>query len=70
MLDFGAVRTYPKAFLKPYCLMVAAALEKNRSKLELAAHELSFLTDSDSEVIKNLFIDFQRHLYQIERIDF
>lgn len=58
LLDFGAVRTYPKSFLRPYALMIQAALEKDRAKLEQAAQELSFLADSDSSTIKSIFIEF------------
>ncbi|PWU22122.1 MAG: ABC transporter [Bdellovibrio sp.] len=58
LLDFGAVRKYPKEFLDPYYRMVSAAYFNNTEELNSAALELRFLTENDSPALRQLFEDF------------
>lgn len=58
LLDFGAVRSYPEEFLKPYRRMIRAALKNDRAELREAALQLRFLDASDSDALVSLFEEF------------
>lgn len=58
LLDFGAVRTYPEAFLVPYTKMVYAAFQNDTALLEKNAEDLKFLAEGDPTDLKKYFIEF------------
>ncbi|MEI7974004.1 MAG: AarF/ABC1/UbiB kinase family protein, partial [Bdellovibrio sp.] len=58
LFDFGAVRTYPMEFRKPYYQMISAALHSDRRALSEAARRLQFIQDGDSERLQKFFEDF------------
>ncbi len=58
LLDFGATRAYSEDFLKPYHLMIKSALNNDKENLLKASYELGFLKTTDSDELKNTFIDF------------
>lgn len=48
LLDFGASRSYQKAFVDKYLELVWAAANRDTSKLMIASHQLGFLTGDES----------------------
>jgi len=58
LFDFGAVRSYPESFLKPYYRMIKAALENDRPALRAAALELKFIEPSDPPELISYFEQF------------
>jgi predicted unusual protein kinase regulating ubiquinone biosynthesis (AarF/ABC1/UbiB family) len=58
LFDFGAVRSYPQAFLKPYYRMIKASVEDNRLELRAAAQELKFIEPTDPPELIEYFERF------------
>lgn len=58
LLDFGAVRSYPDGFLKPYRKMIQASIERDLNKLTEASLELQFIQQEDPPALKKHFQDF------------
>lgn len=50
LLDFGACRTYEKAFMDKYIEIINAASEGNRNKVLQLSREMKFLTGYESKV--------------------
>jgi predicted unusual protein kinase regulating ubiquinone biosynthesis (AarF/ABC1/UbiB family) len=57
LLDFGAVRKFPKEFLSPYFDMLRAVYAHNDSEVRRAATRLGFLFDDDPEELKRSFCE-------------
>lgn len=55
LLDFGAVRKFPKKYIVPFAKLVQSALEKNTTKNIEAGKSLGFLRENDGEDVLNLF---------------
>lgn len=64
LFDFGAVRSYPDDFLKPYQQMIKASLANDREKLHQAALRLRFVHEGDDPALVKHFEEFC--LYSIE----
>lgn len=58
LYDFGAVRSYPTEFLKPYFKMIQASLQNNKIKLREAALELQFIQPNDPPQLIEYFESF------------
>lgn len=58
LFDFGAVRSYPDSFLKPYCRMIKASLDNDRPALRAAALELKFIEPQDPPELIEYFEQF------------
>lgn len=50
LLDFGACRTYEKAFMDKYIEVINAASEGNRNRVLQLSREMKFLTGYESKV--------------------
>ena len=48
LLDFGAVRKFPKRYIKPFSELVEAALNRDEEALWNAGHLLGFLREDDA----------------------
>lgn len=59
LLDFGACRTYEKAFMDKYIEVINAASEGNRNRVLQLSREMKFLTGYESKV---------SYLYQTQSI--
>ncbi len=57
LLDFGAVRKFPKEFLTPYFNMVRAVYTLDDAAVEKAASKLGFLFEDDPEALKRSFCE-------------
>lgn len=57
LLDFGAIRKFPKTFLRAYQAMVRGAFCKDGEQVKRAALELGFLEPDDPEELQNEFIE-------------
>jgi predicted unusual protein kinase regulating ubiquinone biosynthesis (AarF/ABC1/UbiB family) len=55
LLDFGAVRKFPRSFLVPYRRMVIGAYHQDKQELWKGATELGFLKEGDSEAMLENF---------------
>jgi predicted unusual protein kinase regulating ubiquinone biosynthesis (AarF/ABC1/UbiB family) len=55
LLDFGAVRKFPKEFLTPYFAMLRAVYAHDDREVEKAAEKLGFLFGDDPEELKIAF---------------
>lgn len=51
LIDFGAAREYPKAFVDDYLRMVSACAERDGQQVVERAVRLGFLTGDESEVM-------------------
>ncbi len=58
LLDFGAVRKFPKRYIHPLSDIVKAALENDAEKLIDAGVQLGFLREDDGDKQKDLFYRF------------
>ncbi|XP_011156490.1 atypical kinase COQ8B, mitochondrial isoform X3 [Solenopsis invicta] len=65
LLDFGACRTYEKAFMDKYIEVINAASEGNRNKVLQLSQEMKFLTGYESEIMKNAHVDAVMILGQV-----
>lgn len=57
LLDFGAVRKFPKSFLAPYRNLVRGAYQRDRVLLKKAALELGFLVEGDSQTLQDRYFE-------------
>lgn len=57
LFDFGAVRKFPQAFLKPYYQMVGGAYRGDREELWAGARELGFILEGDPQALLDHFAD-------------
>ncbi|NRA45287.1 MAG: AarF/ABC1/UbiB kinase family protein [Oligoflexales bacterium] len=55
LLDFGAVRKFPKKYIEPFAKLVKSALAQDPVKNIEAGRALGFLRDKDGEDVLNLF---------------
>lgn len=55
LLDFGAVRSFPKRYIQPFSDMALASIEDDEKGVEEAARKLGFLKPEDSEGVIKLF---------------
>jgi predicted unusual protein kinase regulating ubiquinone biosynthesis (AarF/ABC1/UbiB family) len=55
LLDFGAVRDLPKAFMEKYAKMLSGTFHGNRALFEAAGAELGVLDPKDPQELKDLF---------------
>ena len=55
LLDFGAVRKFPKKYIEPFAKLVNSALNQDISSTISAGRELGFLRDKDGEDVLTLF---------------
>jgi predicted unusual protein kinase regulating ubiquinone biosynthesis (AarF/ABC1/UbiB family) len=55
LLDFGAVRKFPKKFLDPYYTMVRGAFTRDQALVERGAEGLGFLRPDDSPELRRDF---------------
>jgi aarF domain-containing kinase len=57
LLDFGASRDYPDAFIKPYVEVLRAAARSDRPRVQELSIQLGYLTGSESSTMANAHID-------------
>jgi predicted unusual protein kinase regulating ubiquinone biosynthesis (AarF/ABC1/UbiB family) len=57
LLDFGAVRKFPRSFLEPYHRMVAGAFRGDREEIWAGAWALGFIQEGDSPELLGHFAD-------------
>ncbi|XP_046383154.1 atypical kinase COQ8B, mitochondrial isoform X1 [Ischnura elegans] len=57
LLDFGATRSYDKAFMDKYILVIKAAAEGDRDRVLKISQELGFLTGYESKAMENAHVD-------------
>lgn len=57
LLDFGACRSFPDAFIKSYANCLRAAVKQDRPRAEKYSLELGYLTGLESEEMKDAHID-------------
>jgi predicted unusual protein kinase regulating ubiquinone biosynthesis (AarF/ABC1/UbiB family) len=57
LLDFGAVRKFPKSFLRPYYKMVGGAFRRDRAKILEGAQAMGFVQDDDAPELLNHFVE-------------
>lgn len=57
LLDFGAVRKFPRSFLNPYYKMVGGAFRRDRAELLEGARAMGFIQDDDLLALLNHFVD-------------
>lgn len=55
LLDFGAVRSFPKRYIEPFAQLIHSALEKDIEDNFHAGLNLGFLREDDSEKVRDLF---------------
>ena len=55
LLDFGAVRHFPKRYIEPFGAMALASIEEDPIKIIESAHQLGFLKENDSQKVEDLF---------------
>ncbi len=55
LLDFGAVRSFPKRYIEPFAHLVQSALDKNKAANFRAGLDLGFLREDDNEGVRELF---------------
>lgn len=55
LLDFGAVRSFPKKYIEPFANLVHSSLEKNSKSNFQAGVRLGFLRKDDEDDVKDLF---------------
>lgn len=55
LLDFGAVRSFPKRYIEPFAQLVHSALEKDIDANFNAGLNLGFLREDDNERVRDLF---------------
>src|SRR5690606_2495523 len=55
LLDFGAVRKFPKRFLAPYYELVKGSFFEDRERLLNAGEELGFLKEGDKSELQDVF---------------
>ncbi|XP_070163350.1 atypical kinase COQ8B, mitochondrial [Polyergus mexicanus] len=65
LLDFGACRTYEKAFMDKYIDVINAASEGNRNKVLQLSQEMKFLTGYESKIMENAHVDAVMILGQV-----
>lgn len=57
LLDFGASKQYEKSFIDQYKKLMNAFIHFDREKVLKLSNELGFLSEKESEITKNLFIE-------------
>jgi predicted unusual protein kinase regulating ubiquinone biosynthesis (AarF/ABC1/UbiB family) len=57
LLDFGAVRKFPRKFLEPYYEMVGGAFRRDRERILRGARGLGFTQDGDEPELLDRFAD-------------
>lgn len=57
LLDFGACRSFPKAFVDEYLRLVWAAANNDRATIETVSVKLGFLTGYESRVMLDAHVD-------------
>lgn len=57
LLDFGAVRKFPKSFLRPYYKMVSGAFRRDRALILEGAQAMGFTQEGDSPELLNHFAE-------------
>ncbi|KAL6442096.1 hypothetical protein ACFW04_002424 [Cataglyphis niger] len=65
LLDFGACRSYEKAFMDKYIDVINAASEGNRDKVLQLSREMKFLTGYESKIMENAHVDAVMILGQV-----
>lgn len=60
LLDFGAMRKFPKSFLQPYYDMVWGTFEDDRSRFENACIRLGMLEKASSKELQDLLYELAR----------
>lgn len=65
LLDFGACRTYEKAFMDKYIEVINAASEGNRDRVLQLSREMKFLTGYESKIMENTHVDAVMILGQV-----
>ncbi|KAM0724468.1 Atypical kinase COQ8B, mitochondrial [Formica fusca] len=65
LLDFGACRTYEKAFMDKYIDVINAASEGNHNKVLQLSREMKFLTGYESKIMENAHVDVVMILGQV-----
>lgn len=65
LLDFGACRSYDKAFMDKYIEVINSASIGNRSEVLRISREMGFLTGYESKVMENAHIDAVMILGQV-----
>lgn len=63
LLDFGACRTYEKAFMDKYIDVINAASEGNHNKVLQLSREMKFLTGYESKVSYTYITQTQSIIY-------
>jgi predicted unusual protein kinase regulating ubiquinone biosynthesis (AarF/ABC1/UbiB family) len=58
LLDFGAVRNFPKTFMRSYAKLVRGSILENPELLLQGAAEIGFVKASDPEELKQIFVEF------------
>ncbi|XP_011639644.1 atypical kinase COQ8B, mitochondrial isoform X1 [Pogonomyrmex barbatus] len=56
LLDFGACRSYDKAFMDKYIEVINAASEGNRDKVLQLSRDMKFLTGYESKIMENAHV--------------
>ncbi|EZA61612.1 atypical kinase COQ8B, mitochondrial isoform X2 [Ooceraea biroi] len=65
LLDFGACRSYEKAFMDKYIEVINAASDGNRDKVLHLSREMKFLTGYESKIMENAHVDAVMILGQV-----
>lgn len=55
LLDFGAVRSFPKRYIEPFARLVNSALNKDKDENFQSGLSLGFMREEDSETVRELF---------------
>ena len=64
LLDFGAVRRFPKSFLNPYYAMVKSAKDDDRREFDISCRLLELLPEDASEPLKEGLWDLARMIME------
>jgi hypothetical protein len=55
LLDFGAVRNFPKRYIEPFAQLIHASIEKDIDANYRSGIQLGFMREDDSERVRDLF---------------
>ncbi|XP_072398411.1 atypical kinase COQ8B, mitochondrial [Diabrotica undecimpunctata] len=69
LLDFGASREYPKAFMDQYVKILKAACDGDRDTVLNVSRDLGFLTGYESKIMEDAHVDAVMILGEIFRTD-
>lgn len=62
LLDFGAVKEYPRSFVDGYRMILLSAYAKDRQRLLAESVRLGFIDERESEEVKELYLEMMEIL--------